>query len=39
VFVIVLKFQGHISGKRVTDLRLDEFLSYGPQKKDNGKVK
>ncbi|KAF8667260.1 hypothetical protein HU200_052928 [Digitaria exilis] len=23
---------GEISGKRVTDLRLDEFLSYGPQR-------
>jgi glycerophosphoryl diester phosphodiesterase len=31
-------FQGEISGKRVTDLGLDEFLSYGPQK-DQGKVR
>jgi len=23
---------GEISGKRVTDLDLDEFLSYGPQR-------
>jgi hypothetical protein len=29
--------QGEISGKRVTDLRLDEFLCYGPQK-DQDKV-
>ncbi|KAL6652789.1 hypothetical protein ACP70R_011714 [Stipagrostis hirtigluma subsp. patula] len=28
---------GEISGKRVTDLDLDEFLSYGPQK-DQGKT-
>ncbi|KAL6874380.1 hypothetical protein ACP4OV_013400 [Aristida adscensionis] len=28
---------GEISGRRVTDLHLDEFLSYGPQK-DSGKT-
>ncbi|KAM0864624.1 hypothetical protein ACQ4PT_043788 [Festuca glaucescens] len=27
--------QGEIPGKRVTDLRLDEFLSYGPHKDQN----
>jgi len=30
--------QGEISGKRVTDLDLDEFLSYGPQR-EQGKVR
>lgn len=37
-FIFTQEQDGEITGKRVTDLRLDEFLSYGPQIKDQGKV-
>ncbi|WVZ85377.1 hypothetical protein U9M48_032313 [Paspalum notatum var. saurae] len=30
---IYTEHEGEISGRRVTELRLDEFLSYGPQRK------
>ncbi|KAF0924952.1 hypothetical protein E2562_015020 [Oryza meyeriana var. granulata] len=35
LMTVKLKFQGEICGRRVTDLWLDEFLSYGPQKDRN----
>lgn len=37
IFFWLLITQGNISEKRVTDLRLEEFLSYGPQR-EPGKV-